>query len=89
MTADWSVDPLPAREETREEWMDYAACLYVDPEAFFPEKGDSQTAPKRVCAGCDVRAQCLAYALEHNEQDGIWGGVSARQRRHMRLGRVA
>jgi WhiB family redox-sensing transcriptional regulator len=33
---------------------------------------------------CDVRAECLEYALLHDERFGIWGGLSERERRRLR-----
>lgn len=62
-------------------WQDDALCAETDLEAFFPEKGGSTVEAKRICAGCDVAAQCLAYALAGQERFGIWGGLSERQRR--------
>jgi WhiB family redox-sensing transcriptional regulator len=68
-------------------WQDFAACAETDPEAFFPERGDSTREAKRVCRGCPVRLQCLEYALEHMDgylapaRFGIWGGTSERERR--------
>ena len=51
-------------------WQDQALCAQTDPEAFFPEKGGSTREAKRVCRGCDVRAECLEYALENDERFG-------------------
>ncbi|MDO4666048.1 MAG: WhiB family transcriptional regulator [Actinomycetaceae bacterium] len=65
-------------------WQERALCAQTDPEAFFPEKGGSTREAKAVCAGCSVRAQCLAYALENDERFGIWGGMSERERRRLR-----
>jgi WhiB family redox-sensing transcriptional regulator len=65
-------------------WQDQALCAQVDPEIFFPEKGGSVRDPKRVCRSCEVRAECLEYALEHDEKFGIWGGVSERERRRFK-----
>nr|WP_272902483.1 WhiB family transcriptional regulator [Brevibacterium daeguense] len=65
-------------------WQDQALCAQTDPEAFFPEKGGSTREAKRVCASCDVRAQCLEYALENDERFGIWGGLSERERRRLK-----
>ena len=65
------------------DWTERALCAEVDPEIFFPEKGGSVRAPKRICAGCEVRAQCLDYALEHEERFGIWGGYTERERRKL------
>lgn len=71
-----------------EPWMELALCQQTDPEVFFPEKGGSTRDAKRVCAGCEVRSDCLLYALEHKERFGIWGGLSERERRRL-LGRSA
>ena len=65
-------------------WQDQALCAQTDPEAFFPEKGGSTREAKRVCRGCEVRAECLEYALEHDERFGIWGGMSERERRRLK-----
>ncbi|MGO1509109.1 MAG: WhiB family transcriptional regulator [Actinomycetaceae bacterium] len=65
-------------------WQDRALCAQTDPEAFFPEKGGSTREAKRVCTSCDVRAECLEYALENDERFGIWGGLSERERRRVK-----
>ena len=65
------------------EWMAAGLCAQVDPELFFPELGCPTREAKAVCAGCEVRAQCLAYALAHRERHGVWGGCSERERRRM------
>ena len=36
-----------------------------------------------MCAGCDVRVEYLAYALENGERAGVWGGLSARARERL------
>lgn len=74
---------------TPEPWVADALCAQVDAEAFFPEKGGSTRQAKAICARCDVAAQCLEYALRHNERHGIWGGVSERERRKLENGRAA
>lgn len=71
-------------EETELSWQDRALCAQTDPEAFFPEKGGSTREAKRVCVGCEVRAECLEYALAHDERFGIWGGMSERERRKLK-----
>jgi WhiB family transcriptional regulator, redox-sensing transcriptional regulator len=65
-------------------WQERALCAQTDPEAFFPEKGGSTREAKRICSTCEVRSECLEYALEHDERFGIWGGLSERERRRMR-----
>lgn len=65
-------------------WQERALCAQTDPEAFFPEKGGSTREAKKVCRACEVRAECLEYALEHDERFGIWGGLSERERRRIK-----
>ena len=64
-------------------WQDRALCAETDPEIFFPEKGGKTREAKRVCRSCEVRAQCLEYALSHGERFGIYGGLSERERRRL------
>ena len=73
----------PDDEEDRS-WQDRALCAETDPEAFFPEKGGSTREAKRTCRACEVRADCLEYAIEHDERFGIWGGLSERERRRLK-----
>ena len=89
--------PLPPRTPRGPAWADAdageepwrldALCAETDPEAFFPEKGGSTREAKRVCTGCTVRAECLEFALTNDERFGIWGGLSERERRRLRLQR--
>ena len=71
----------PAEEP---DWQERALCAQTDPEAFFPEKGGSTREAKKICVGCEVKAECLEYALAHDERFGIWGGLSERERRRLR-----
>ena len=66
------------------QWRVDALCAETHPEAFFPEKGGSTRDAKRICNSCDVKEQCLNYALDHDERFGIWGGLSERERRKLR-----
>jgi len=75
--------PLPV---TSDQWQDRALCAQTDPEAFFPEKGGSTREAKKICLGCEVRHECLEYALAHDERFGIWGGLSERERRRLKRG---
>ena len=65
-------------------WQEQALCAQTDPEAFFPEKGGSTREAKRVCQNCEVRSECLDYALANDERFGIWGGLSERERRKLK-----
>jgi WhiB family redox-sensing transcriptional regulator len=65
-------------------WQDKALCAQTDPEAFFPEKGGSMREAKRICVSCEVKQECLEYALMQDERFGIWGGLSERERRRLK-----
>jgi WhiB family transcriptional regulator, redox-sensing transcriptional regulator len=65
-------------------WQEQSLCAQTDPEAFFPEKGGSTREAKRICVGCEVKSECLEYALAHDERFGIWGGLSERERRRLK-----
>lgn len=73
-------------------WVGLALCAETDPEAFFPEPGavsaDLIALAKRVCARCDVREDCLDYAVEHRVEHGIWGGQTVRERERERRGKA-
>lgn len=89
---DWFVDPVflgtPGIRRSPEDealaWQSDALCAQTDPESFFPEKGGSTREAKRICESCEVRSDCLEYALENDERFGIWGGLSERERRKLR-----
>jgi len=89
----WFVDPVklgvPGVRRVDEEdnplsWQSDALCAQTDPESFFPEKGGSTRDAKRICTSCEVRGECLEYALANDERFGIWGGLSERERRKLR-----
>jgi WhiB family transcriptional regulator, redox-sensing transcriptional regulator len=70
-------------------WMAQALCRGMDPELWFPERGSiaDDLQAKKVCSGCPARSKCLDYALDNGERHGIWGGLSERERRRIRLQR--
>ena len=75
-----SVDPA---------WREHAKCRYTSPELFFPvgttgPAVDTIRDAKAVCVGCAVRDACLQFALETNQESGIWGGTSEDERRRSR-----
>lgn len=99
---DWFVDPVKLgvpgvrpvvtaddEDDNALAWQSDALCAQTDPEAFFPEKGGSTRDAKKICTTCEVRAQCLEYALANDERFGIWGGLSERERRRLRRARSA
>ena len=75
-------------------WRDHALCRDTDPELFFPV-GTTGIAlvqidkARQVCGECDVRTECLDFALETNQDSGIWGGLSEEERRVIRRQRAA
>ncbi len=82
---------LAAADDT---WRDHALCRDTDPELFFPvgttgQALISQDDAKRVCRQCTVQQACLDYALDTNQDSGIWGGLTEEERRVIRRRRVA
>lgn len=73
-----------ARNEGPLGWQERGLCTQTDPEAFFPEKGGSTREAKKVCLSCEVRPDCLEYALESDESFGVWGGLSVPERRRLK-----
>lgn len=61
-------------------WQEFAECLDVDPEVFFPARSDPALAAKRICSRCPVMEQCLAEALRNGEEFGVWGNTTERER---------
>lgn len=64
------------------DWMQQAACVGVDPEAFFTDRQRGQRVDpmvREICDGCPVKAECLDYATRHGEI-GVWGGTTERER---------
>lgn len=66
-------------------WTGLARCRTRDPELFFPVGTTGPallqvTQAKLVCGRCAVREQCLSFAMENRERDGIFGGLTADER---------
>lgn len=77
-----------------DDWRDHAMCRDTDPELFFPVGTTGQALvtqdhAKRVCTLCSVQQQCLDYALDTNQDSGIWGGLTEDERRAIRRQRIA
>jgi WhiB family redox-sensing transcriptional regulator len=64
-------------------WMKSGNCRDQPPEAFFPDNGTGVTSALRICSACAVRERCLAYAIAHHIDHGVWGGTSERARRRI------
>jgi WhiB family transcriptional regulator, redox-sensing transcriptional regulator len=81
---DWrDIDPRDI------DWRDMAACRGADTELFFPI-GTAGPAlrqtdiAKAICHQCEVRVECLDWAMRHGASDGIWGGTTETERRTAR-----
>lgn len=66
-----------------EDWMKDAACTTSSPDLWFPEVGNSIEIRnvKAICKACPVKDVCLEYALDNRVEHGIWGGLSAYERK--------
>lgn len=65
-------------------WAEDALCRsHGDPAVFYPDRSaaEAAAAAKRICHHCQVREECLAWAIENDEQHGVWGGLTVRERR--------
>jgi WhiB family redox-sensing transcriptional regulator len=74
------------------EWIQRASCLEEDPDLFFPvgttgAAVDQTARAKAICAGCSVRSECLAWALDTAQDAGVWGGLDEEERREIRRAR--
>ena len=70
-------------------WRNEAVCKDTDPELFFPVGTTGQALlqidrAKEVCGECPVKVRCLDFAIETNQDSGIWGGTSEEERRNIR-----
>jgi WhiB family transcriptional regulator, redox-sensing transcriptional regulator len=61
-----------------------AACAEMETETFFrPPDEPANDEAKGVCRRCAVRGPCLEYAVRFEIDVGIWGGLTARERRSL------
>jgi WhiB family transcriptional regulator, redox-sensing transcriptional regulator len=77
-------------DDGRQGWLDQAACRDLDPEQFFPESGEQTKAAeaKAICAGCQVRDQCLDLGVKAasgiDQDHGVFGGTLPAERSRLR-----
>jgi WhiB family redox-sensing transcriptional regulator len=64
-------------------WRIHARCRGIDPVIFHPVNEDDADDAKAVCELCPVREPCLEYAIAAREKEGVWGGLTARERRRV------
>lgn len=72
--------------DAQEPWYEEAACASYPAELFFPpsDAPSAANAAKAICEGCPVREECLSFALETAQAEGVWGGMNAGERRRLR-----
>jgi WhiB family redox-sensing transcriptional regulator len=72
--------------DAEEAWHEHAACATQPAEVFFPPSDvpGAATKAKTICAGCPVQEECLSFALETAQSEGVWGGMDAGERRRLR-----
>lgn len=78
------------------DWADDALCAGLDCELWFPaevsrrgrHRHGEDRAAKQICESCPVSHQCLQHALDHDESDGVWGGLSPQERRELKQVRL-
>lgn len=75
------VNSREQQVETDQSWELRALCGNENDSVFFPEKGGSVRAAKKVCAQCGVRGQCLEAAVNEKRKFGVWGGLTEKERR--------
>ena len=69
-------------------WADDANCLGMNPDIFFPTRGEDVARARAICRACDVQVECAHYALNQDDTlQGIWGGLTQRDRRRIRRGK--
>ncbi|HMC36608.1 MAG TPA: WhiB family transcriptional regulator [Actinomycetota bacterium] len=74
------------------DWVHRARCKDEDPELFFPvgttgPAAAQMTAAKAICMLCEVRGECLEWAMATGQDAGVWGGLSEDERRALRRAR--
>ncbi len=71
------------------DWRDLAACQDSEANLFFPVGTTGPAAEHiveatAICNSCAVQEDCLQYALESNQEAGVWGGYAEDDRRRLR-----
>ena len=66
-------------------WRQYARCLGAPPDVFHPPADSDEAAEpaKAICRVCPVREPCLEHAITAREKQGVWGGLTERERRRL------
>jgi WhiB family redox-sensing transcriptional regulator len=71
---------LPDNIPAPKGWSELSACKGESIELFYPKSGRRPTRALAICSSCEVREECLEYALTNHQHWGVWGGMTERQR---------
>lgn len=90
------LSSLAALDVELPEWHEQALCYHMDPTIFFGEEDGTGRKPNRpsltsieirhaksICDDCPVARECLEYAVAHDQDYGVWGGMTAKERKMM------
>lgn len=85
---------MPKYDPSDHHWRLRASCKDTDPSLFFPVGTtglalDQIEAAKQVCTTCPCQENCLQFALDTNQDAGVWGGLGEEERRVIRRQRAA
>ena len=83
-----AIQTIPYYDRQRD-WRELALCKDTSPELFLPIGNtgsalDAISLAKNVCSRCPSQVECLEYALDSNQDNGVWGGRSEEERRLIR-----
>ena len=84
-----ALTSTPALDWDGEGWREQAECRHTDANLFFPIGSSGSAvahikAAQAVCRRCPVQQACLRFALETNQEAGVWGGKDEDERRRLR-----
>ena len=82
------LDGWPEHLEPGQGWRRFALCLGHPSDLWYPAESDGGAQAIAICSACPVRLDCLRWAVEHRELEGIWGGIPAERRKQMQTARV-
>lgn len=77
------------------DWQHQGLCRAEDGAVFFPpshfehkpDREAREAKAKAICAQCEVRGECLEWALAIREPYGVWGGYSETERKQILAGK--
>jgi WhiB family redox-sensing transcriptional regulator len=72
--------PVAKYLERNSDWRNEANCRGNEGTIFFALRSvKHQEEAISMCTVCEVRLQCLNFAIRNEEKNGIWGGVNFRR----------